>query len=59
LSLGNPPRPPEDALRYAFAFVALILALIVGIIGVLIYFANAPKSANPAPAPAASSSVAN
>jgi hypothetical protein len=59
LSLGNPPRPSEDALRYAFTFVALILALIVGIIGVVIYFANAPKPAAPAPAPAASSSVAN
>ena len=48
----------EDALRYAFSFMALILALIIGIVGVVIYFANAPK-APPAPAPVAGSSAAN
>jgi hypothetical protein len=49
----------EDAIRYAFTFVALILALIIGIVGVVIYFANAPKTSPATPAPSASSSAAN
>ena len=51
--------PSEIALRYAFTFVGLILALIIGFVGVVIYFANAPKPAAPVPAPSASSSVAD
>jgi len=49
---------PEDAIRYAFTFIALVFALIIGIVGVVVYFANAPKPA-PTPPTVASSSAAN
>lgn len=45
-------------MRAAFTLLALALALTAGIIGAVVYFANAPKPA-PVPAPVASSSVAN
>jgi len=48
-----------DAIRYAFSFIALLLALIIGVIGVVIYFANAPKTSSEAVAPMTSSSAAN
>jgi len=44
--------------RYAFRFIALVLAVIVGIVGVVIYFANAPKPASP-PISSPVSSAAN
>ena len=48
----------EDAIRYAFTFIALVFALIIGIVGVVVYFANAPKPASTPPT-VASSSAAN